>query len=100
MSYLYFHFPDNVCWFNHNLRDPKSEFKCGLCGKILRNKSDFMRHRIWEHTELVEMISMSFAGDCWFKQRNSEQIKQSTKMKTSLFEIMESVDINDRSRLY
>ena len=42
-------FPDDICWFRHDLKEKEKvlaqDFKCGLCKKIFRTKSNLMYHR-------------------------------------------------------
>ena len=75
-------FPDNVCWFNHtddktNNLVPQTlkQFKCGICAKDFKTKSDFMRHRKREHIEHVSAFRDYPYGCCRFGSNTKTQMK-------------------------
>ena len=97
-------FPESVCWFMHTIGSTTSapqtlnEYKCGLCDKVFKIKSDFMNHRRRTHKEFVAVCKDNInaccrfdADACWFKHEDTKEIPnvQSTDLITRLFQMME-----------
>ena len=99
-------FPDNCqfgneCWYVHDEKmevdpTPASEenlfnFKCNMCEKIFRDKSNFMKHIKMQHTgstqtcqKFAKGLCERNASDCWYVHQ-SEQNKQKSKAKDPVF---------------
>ena len=51
-------FTDEVCWFSHKLHTNSTpqtlkEFKCSICGRAFKSKSEFMKQRKTDHPNTI-----------------------------------------------
>ena len=62
-------FEDSKCWFLHIKSN--ENFKCNICEENFLNKSNFMKHRISKHRDLVQFCrnneECEFKSSCWFR---------------------------------
>ena len=56
------------CWYSHKINSRKrlTEYKCNICEKIFKLKSEFMKHRRNEHIESVPLCRDEKNGTCHF----------------------------------
>ena len=101
------HLPADVCWFRHLQKDdmelkssPQTlqEYNCGFCGKIFKNKNEFMKHRKYEHPKMVPVCRELENGwckntseECWYKHHieKNDSGFQNTDITEKLFSMME-----------
>ena len=77
-------FGDKTCWFRHETDKENSNesnmksIKCNICGKILKDKNEYMTHRKENHEENLKICNLFKKGRCtyhercWFAHRNLE----------------------------
>ena len=62
-------FEDHKCWFLH--MQSEEEFKCNICEENFKSKSDFMRHRKSNRSDMVQYCKNNkkcvFKNSCWFR---------------------------------
>ena len=69
-------FEDDSCWFKHvtepnekNSESGQKSIKCNMCGKIINNRNNFMRHRKDDHEEMLQMCKLFENGNCTYKDK-------------------------------
>lgn len=82
-------FGDIDCWFSHDVNTQISSkvYKCSLCAKSFKSRTDFMYHRKKEHIEIVPQCKNGEAcqfevSKCWYIHIQSEYEKHKEKNDT------------------
>ena len=82
-------FGDTDCWFSHDVNSKMSSkvYKCSLCAKVFKLRSDFMYHRKKEHLEIVPQCkngeTCNFeVSKCWYIHIQCEYEKQKEENDT------------------
>ena len=74
-------FGDKNCWFIHNSKNLKSQFKCKVCDETFLIKSEYQQHMKIKHTSTVQLCrnmrtneQCNYGDNCWFlhQQANFE----------------------------
>ena len=71
------------CWFKHENESKESKneskiitIKCNICEKTFKERYSFMKHKIKEHEENIEVCKLfqkgkcSYHENCWFSHKN------------------------------
>ena len=96
-------FEESKCWFIHMQNN--EDFKCNLCQENFISKSNFMKHRIRKHRDLVQFCrnneDCEYKGSCWFRHEiHDKQVtkKISEDNKNVNNKILENIEkINDKN---
>ena len=89
-------FGDESCWYSHsrsNTDTSLSEFKCTICEKSFKIRSDFMHHRKEDHIKNVPICIDSVngicrfgTGNCWYNHNEMKMINQNQNTQNSIFQ--------------
>ena len=76
-----------MCWYSHNTEskddsDTEETIKCRYCEKVLKSKSELMKHRKLEHSQIViacRNIANGYcrfsSDECWYSHADIAQNK-------------------------
>ena len=92
------------CWYSHknNSRKTLAEYKCKICEKVFKVKSEFMKHRRNEHIESVPLCRDASNGTChfgnmkcWFNHEDVENLNENgnnvnQEVVDKIFDMMEN----------
>ena len=78
-------YDDRKCWFLH-IRTSEA-FECNICDQTFLGKSQFMKHRKSEHSEMVKTCKNNeciYKNECWFRhEHNEHENTQINNIKTN-----------------
>ena len=85
---------DETCWYNHSETEiALTEFKCSICDKVFKIRSDFMHHRKQQHTKNVPLCLDSVNGacrfgreNCWFHHNEMEKNTRNENIEHSIYQ--------------